>query len=98
MTNIYTPVDCHSMAISNPAFWFLLVSEPQKPIKPRKPGNLETQVLFPRNLTCLHTVPFHSIQVRQSRVTGPQKSTKCHDGHGHFGQVTKSFLDSKKIF
>ena len=40
------------------------------------------------------TVPFHSI--RQSRVTGPQKSTKCHDGHGHFGEVTKSFLDSKK--
>ena len=39
------------------------------------------------------TVPFHSI--RQSRVTGPQKSTKCHDGHGHFGEVTKSFLDSK---
>ena len=41
-----------------------------------------------------NTVPFHSI--RQSRVTGPQKSTKCHDGHGHFGEVTKSFLDSKK--
>ena len=40
------------------------------------------------------TVPFHSI--RQSRVTGPQKSTKCHDGHGHFGEVTKSFLYSKK--
>ena len=40
------------------------------------------------------TVVFHSI--RQSRVTGPQKSTKCHDGHGHFGEVTKSFLDSKK--
>ena len=39
------------------------------------------------------SVPFHSI--RQSRVTGPQKSTKCHDGHGHFGEVTKSFLDSK---
>ena len=39
------------------------------------------------------TVPFHSI--RQSRVTGPQKSTKCHDGHGHFGEVMKSFLDSK---
>ena len=38
-------------------------------------------------------LPFHSI--RQSRVTGPQK---CHVGHGHFGQVTKSFLDSKKIF
>ena len=48
--------------------------------------------------TCLYcskhdTVPFHSI--RQSRVTGPQKSTKCHDGHGHFGEATKSFLDSK---
>ena len=41
-----------------------------------------------------NTVVFHSI--RQSRVTGPQKSTKCHDGHGHFGEVTKSFLDSKK--
>ena len=40
------------------------------------------------------TVPFHSIC--QSRITGPQKSTKCHDGHGHFGEVTKSFLDSKK--
>ena len=40
------------------------------------------------------TRTFHSI--RQSRVTGPQKSTKCHDGHGHFGEVTKSFLDSKK--
>ena len=42
----------------------------------------------------VHTVLIHSI--RQSRVTGPQKSTKCHDGHGHFGEVTKSFLDSKK--
>ena len=41
-----------------------------------------------------NTVPFRSI--RQSRVTGPQKSTNCHDGHGHFGEVTKSFLDSKK--
>ena len=40
------------------------------------------------------TVPFHSI--RQSHVTDPHKSTKCHDGHGHFGEVTKSFLDSKK--
>ena len=36
MPNIYTPVDRHSMAISNPAFWFLLVSEPQKPIKINK--------------------------------------------------------------
>ena len=41
-----------------------------------------------------NTVPFHSI--RQSHVMGPQKLTKCHDGHGHFGEVTKSFLDSKK--
>ena len=41
-------------SISKPAFWFLLVSEPQKPIKTRKPGNLETQVPFPRKLTCLH--------------------------------------------
>ena len=40
------------------------------------------------------TVLFYSI--RQSHITGPQKSTKCHDGHGHFGEVTKSFLDSKK--
>ena len=40
MPNIYTPVDHHSMAISNPAFWFLLVSEPQKPIKTNK--NRET--------------------------------------------------------
>ena len=39
------------------------------------------------------TVPFHSI--RQSHITGPQKSTKCHNGHGHFGEVMKSFLDSK---
>ena len=39
------------------------------------------------------TVPFHSI--RQSRITGPQKLMKCHDGHGHFGEVMKSFLDSK---
>ena len=43
-----------------------------------------------------NTVPFHSIH--QSRITGPQKSTKCHDGHGHFGEVMKSFLDSKKLF
>ena len=35
------------------------------------------------------TVPFHSIH--QSHVTGPQKFTKCYDGHGHFGEVTKSF-------
>ena len=42
------------------------------------------------------TVPFHSIH--QSHITGPQKSTKCHDGHGYFGKVTKSFLDSKKKF
>ena len=46
--------------------------------------------------TYYDTVVFHSI--RQSHVTGPQKSTKCHDGHGHFGEVTKSFLDSKKKF
>jgi hypothetical protein len=37
------------------------------------------------------TVPFQSI--RQSRVTGLPKSTKCHDCHGHFGEVTKSFGD-----
>ena len=30
----------HGKAISNPAFWFLLVSEPQKPIKTNK--NQET--------------------------------------------------------
>ena len=42
------------------------------------------------------TVPFHSIC--QSCITGPQKSMKCHDGHGHFGEVTKSFLDRKKKF
>ena len=40
------------------------------------------------------TVPFHSIC--QSRITGPQKLMKCHDSHGYFGKVTKSFLDSKK--
>ena len=40
------------------------------------------------------TVPFHSIC--QPHITGPQKLTKCHDGHGHFGEVTKSFLDCKK--
>ena len=38
-----------------------------------------------------NTVPFQSI--RQSRVTGLPKSTKCHDCHGHFGEVTKSFGD-----
>ena len=51
---------CYCTVISKPAFWFLLVSEPQKPIKTNKnqetgkPGNLETQVPFSRNLTCLH--------------------------------------------
>ena len=42
-----------------------------------------------------HTVLFHSIC--QLYVTGPQKLTECHNGHGHFGEVTKSFLDSKKF-
>ena len=37
------------------------------------------------------TVPFQSI--RQSRVTGLPKSMKCHDCHGHFSEVTKSFGD-----
>ena len=40
------------------------------------------------------TVPFHSIC--WSPITGPQKSMKCHNGHVHFGEVTKSFFDSKK--
>ena len=37
------------------------------------------------------TVPFQSIH--QSCVTGLPKSMKCHDCHGHFGEVTKSFGD-----
>ena len=37
------------------------------------------------------TVPFNS--VRQSRVTGPSKSPKCHVGHGNFYKVPKSFCD-----
>ena len=39
----------------------------------------------------LTTVPFNS--VRQSRVTGPSKSPKCHVGHGNFYKVPKSFCD-----
>ena len=42
------------------------------------------------------TIPFHSIC--WSPITGPQKSMKCHNGHGHFGEVTKYFFDSKKYF
>ena len=37
------------------------------------------------------TVPFNS--VRQSRVTGPSKSPKCHVGHGNFYKVPRSFCD-----
>ena len=33
-----------TLVISKPAFQFLQVSEPQKPIKTWKPGNRETQV------------------------------------------------------
>ena len=32
------------------------------------------------------TIPFHSIW--QSLIMGPQKSMECHNGHGHFGEVT----------
>ena len=38
-----------------------------------------------------NTVPFNS--VRQSRVTGPSKTPKCHVGHGNFCKVPKSFGD-----
>ena len=41
--------------------------------------------------TTVPILPFQSI--RQSRVTGLPKSTKCHVCHGHFGEVTKSFCD-----
>ena len=37
------------------------------------------------------TVPFNS--VRQSRITGPSKSLKCHVGHGNFCEVPNSFGD-----
>ena len=37
------------------------------------------------------TVPFQSI--RQSRVTGPSKTPKCHGSHGKFCTVTNSFDD-----
>ena len=37
------------------------------------------------------TVLFNS--VRQSRITGPSKSLKCHVGHGNFCEVPNSFGD-----
>jgi hypothetical protein len=37
------------------------------------------------------TVPFYSI--RQSRVTGPSETLKCHGGHGNFCKVTNPFGD-----
>ena len=39
----------------------------------------------------LLTVPFKSI--RQSRVTRPSKTLKCHGGHGNFCKVLNSFSD-----
>ena len=38
-----------------------------------------------------YTVPFKSI--RQSRVTRPSKTLKCHGGHGNFCKVLNSFSD-----
>ena len=52
----------------------------------RGSGNLAVLISFVQN-----TVPFNS--VRQSRVTGPSKSPKCHVGHGNFYKVPKSFCD-----
>ena len=39
----------------------------------------------------IDTVPFKSI--RQSRVTRPSKTLKCHGGHGNFCKVLNSFSD-----
>ena len=42
-------------------------------------------------VTIVITVPFHS--VRQSRITGPSKTLKCHVSHGNFCKVPNSFGD-----
>ena len=56
-----------------------------------QPLRINLQTYYCLQISVKSTVPFNS--VRQSRVTGPSKSPKCHVGHGNFYKVPKSFCD-----